>query len=99
MTSEVTANQASLSEAPGSQHLWRRLLGLAVLGWTSTDEVFWKENYRIWMRAVVEFNGEPVNSVKTAFKSAVRIAGLSHAATVATTATNQRRSGFGFFMG
>ena len=24
-------------------------------GWTSTDEVFWKENYRIWMRAVREF--------------------------------------------
>jgi hypothetical protein len=24
-------------------------------GWTSTDEAFWKENYRIWMRAVREF--------------------------------------------
>ncbi len=24
-------------------------------GWTNTDEVFWKENYRIWMRAVRDF--------------------------------------------
>jgi len=23
--------------------------------WTSTDEAYWKENYRIWMQAVVEF--------------------------------------------
>ena len=23
--------------------------------WTTTDEIFWKENYRIWMRAVREF--------------------------------------------
>ena len=29
--------------------------GSYFIGWTSTDEVFWKENYRIWMRAVVEF--------------------------------------------
>ncbi len=24
-------------------------------GWTNTDEVFWKENYRIWMKAVRDF--------------------------------------------
>ena len=24
-------------------------------GWTSTDEAFWKENYRIWMAALVDF--------------------------------------------
>jgi hypothetical protein len=24
-------------------------------GWSSTDEAFWKENYRIWMKALVEF--------------------------------------------
>ncbi len=29
--------------------------GSYFIGWTSTDEAFWKENYRIWMRAVVEF--------------------------------------------
>jgi hypothetical protein len=29
--------------------------GSYFLGWTSTDEAFWKENYRIWMRAVREF--------------------------------------------
>lgn len=29
--------------------------GSYFLGWTSTDETFWKENYRIWMRALREF--------------------------------------------
>ncbi|MEN3331335.1 MAG: hypothetical protein V7641_700 [Blastocatellia bacterium] len=29
--------------------------GSYFLGWTSTDETFWKENYQIWMRAVREF--------------------------------------------
>jgi cytosine/adenosine deaminase-related metal-dependent hydrolase len=29
--------------------------GSYFIGWTTTDEVFWKENYRIWMRALLEF--------------------------------------------
>lgn len=29
--------------------------GSYFLGWTSTDEAFWKENYRIWMKAVRDF--------------------------------------------
>ncbi len=29
--------------------------GSFFFGWTNTDEVYWKENYRIWMRAVREF--------------------------------------------
>lgn len=29
--------------------------GSYFIGWTSTDEAFWKENYRIWMKAVYEF--------------------------------------------
>ena len=29
--------------------------GSYFLGWTSTDETFWKENYRIWMNALREF--------------------------------------------
>ncbi|HEV2764906.1 MAG TPA: amidohydrolase family protein, partial [Pyrinomonadaceae bacterium] len=29
--------------------------GSYFLGWTSTDEAFWKENYRIWMSALREF--------------------------------------------
>lgn len=29
--------------------------GSYFLGWTSTDETFWKENYRIWMNAVRDF--------------------------------------------
>jgi cytosine/adenosine deaminase-related metal-dependent hydrolase len=29
--------------------------GSYFLNWTSNDEVFWKENYRIWMKAVVDF--------------------------------------------
>jgi hypothetical protein len=29
--------------------------GSYFFGWTSTDETFWKENYRIWMRAVRDF--------------------------------------------
>lgn len=29
--------------------------GSYFIGWTSTDEAFWKENYRIWMKAVKEF--------------------------------------------
>ena len=28
--------------------------GSYFIGWTSTDEAFWKENYRIWMRALIE---------------------------------------------
>ena len=30
--------------------------GSYFLGWTSTDEAFWKENYRIWMAALREFD-------------------------------------------
>ena len=29
--------------------------GSYFIGWTSTDETFWKENYRIWMKALYEF--------------------------------------------
>ncbi len=29
--------------------------GSYFLGWTSTDEVFWKENYRIWMASLRDF--------------------------------------------
>lgn len=29
--------------------------GSYFIGWTTTDEVFWKENYRIWMKALYEF--------------------------------------------
>jgi hypothetical protein len=29
--------------------------GSYFFGWTSTDETFWKENYRIWMKAVMDF--------------------------------------------
>ena len=29
--------------------------GSYFIGWSSTDETFWKENYRIWMNAVSEF--------------------------------------------
>ncbi len=29
--------------------------GSYFIGWTSTDESFWKENYRIWMKAALEF--------------------------------------------
>ncbi|MEZ5306940.1 MAG: amidohydrolase family protein [Pyrinomonadaceae bacterium] len=29
--------------------------GSYFLGWTSTDEVYWKENFRIWMKAVKRF--------------------------------------------
>ncbi len=29
--------------------------GSYFLGWTSTDETFWKENYRIWMNTLREF--------------------------------------------
>jgi cytosine/adenosine deaminase-related metal-dependent hydrolase len=29
--------------------------GSYFIGWSSTDEAFWKENYRIWMRTLVEF--------------------------------------------
>jgi imidazolonepropionase-like amidohydrolase len=29
--------------------------GSYFLGWTSTDETFWKENYRIWMDALRDF--------------------------------------------
>ena len=30
--------------------------GSFFFGWTNTDEVFWKENFRIWMDAVMEFS-------------------------------------------
>lgn len=30
--------------------------GSYFIGWTSTDEAFWKENYRIWMAALSEFD-------------------------------------------
>ena len=30
--------------------------GSYFLGWTSTDEAFWKENYRIWMAALRQFD-------------------------------------------
>lgn len=30
--------------------------GSYFLGWTSTDETYWKENYRIWMAALREFD-------------------------------------------
>ncbi|MBK9528510.1 MAG: amidohydrolase family protein [Acidobacteria bacterium] len=29
--------------------------GSYFIGWSSTDETFWKENYRIWMKAVYDF--------------------------------------------
>ena len=29
--------------------------GSYFIGWTSTDETFWKENYRIWMKTLYEF--------------------------------------------
>ena len=29
--------------------------GSYFIGWSSTDETYWKENYRIWMRALIEF--------------------------------------------
>lgn len=29
--------------------------GSYFIGWSSTDEAFWKENYRIWMKALYEF--------------------------------------------
>jgi hypothetical protein len=29
--------------------------GSYFLGWTSTDEAFWKENYRLWMSALIDF--------------------------------------------
>ena len=29
--------------------------GSFFFGWTNTDEIFWKENYRIWMKAVRDF--------------------------------------------
>ncbi|MGE3466798.1 MAG: amidohydrolase family protein [Pyrinomonadaceae bacterium] len=29
--------------------------GSYFIGWSSTDETFWKENYRIWMNAVYDF--------------------------------------------
>jgi len=29
--------------------------GSYFIGWTSTDEAFWKENYRIWMKALIDF--------------------------------------------
>lgn len=30
--------------------------GSYFIGWTSTDEAFWKENYQIWMKALREFD-------------------------------------------
>ena len=29
--------------------------GSYFFGWTNTDEVYWKENYKIWMKAVLDF--------------------------------------------
>ena len=29
--------------------------GSYFIGWSSTDETYWKENYRLWMRALLEF--------------------------------------------
>lgn len=29
--------------------------GSYFIGWSSTDETFWKENYRIWMKAIYDF--------------------------------------------
>jgi cytosine/adenosine deaminase-related metal-dependent hydrolase len=29
--------------------------GSYFIGWTSTDEVFWKENYRLWLQSLAEF--------------------------------------------
>jgi imidazolonepropionase-like amidohydrolase len=29
--------------------------GSYFIGWSSTDEAFWKENYRIWMKALIDF--------------------------------------------
>jgi Amidohydrolase family len=29
--------------------------GSYFFGWSSTDETYWKENYRLWMRALVDF--------------------------------------------
>jgi len=29
--------------------------GSYFIGWTSTDETFWKENYRLWMAALLDF--------------------------------------------
>ena len=29
--------------------------GSYFIGWSSTDETYWKENYQIWMRALLEF--------------------------------------------
>jgi hypothetical protein len=29
--------------------------GSYFFGWSTTDEVYWKENYRIWMKALIEF--------------------------------------------
>jgi hypothetical protein len=30
--------------------------GSYFIGWTSTDETFWKENYRLWMAALLQFD-------------------------------------------
>jgi hypothetical protein len=32
--------------------------GSYFIGWSSTDEVYWKENYRIWMAALRDFAGK-----------------------------------------
>jgi len=32
--------------------------GSYFIGWTSTDEAFWKENYRLWMDALRQFEGK-----------------------------------------
>jgi hypothetical protein len=31
--------------------------GSYFIGWTSTDETYWKENYRLWMAALRDFDG------------------------------------------
>ena len=43
---------------PALEHFFEPSLeshGSYFIGWTNTDEVYWKENYRIWFAAVREF--------------------------------------------
>src|SRR5207253_10197610 len=47
----------SLTPSPPTSSLfpYTTLFRSYFFGWTSTDETFWKENYRIWMNAVRDF--------------------------------------------
>jgi hypothetical protein len=58
--------------------------GSYFLGWTSTDEMYWKENYRLWMAALREFdrrggfaadlivvNGNPLENLKVLYPSGI----------------------------